>query len=90
MKIKLMPCEKKPRRKHVADFKAPVVQMIVNGRGVMDVSRALGVSANLLRKWKTAEALPADQAGIPLSTSRNNVTFLQKPYSHNEFACRLC
>ncbi len=60
-----MSTEKKPRRKYDADFKASAVQMIVNGRGVMDVSRALGVSPGLLRKWKSAEdlpALPADQA----------------------------
>ena len=62
-----MPSEKKPRRKYDADFKASAVQMILNGRGIMDVSRVLGVSTNLLRKWKTAEelpALPADQAEI--------------------------
>ena len=67
MKRKAIVAENKPRRKYDADFKASAVQMILNGRGVMDVSRALGVSANLLRKWKSAEdlpVLPADQAEI--------------------------
>ena len=67
MKRKTAITEKVPRRKYDADFKASAVQMILNGRGVMDVSRALGVSANLLRKWKSAENLPvepADQAEI--------------------------
>ena len=67
MKRKTVITEKVPRRKYDADFKASAVQMILNGRGVMDVSRALGVSANLLRKWKSAENLPvepADQAEI--------------------------
>ena len=50
-----MPSEKKPRRKYDADFKASAVQMILNGRGIMDVSRVLGVSTNLLRKWKSAD-----------------------------------
>ena len=62
-----MSLEKQPRRKYDAEFKASAVQMMLSGRGVMDVSRALGVSTNLLRKWKSAEdlpPLPADQAEI--------------------------
>lgn len=62
-----MSTEKQPRRKYDADFKASAVQMVQGGRSVADVSRALGVSAGLLRKWKLAEdplPIPTDQAEI--------------------------
>ena len=41
--------------------------MMRSGRSVMDVSRALGVNDNLLRKWKSADEPPlvaSDQAEL--------------------------
>ncbi len=59
--------QKQIRRKYDADFKASAVQMLHNGRSIMDVSRALGINDNLLRKWKSAEEpvlLATDQAEV--------------------------
>ena len=59
--------DKQTRRKYDAEFKASAVQMLRSGRSIMDVSRALGVNDNLLRKWKSAEepvALASDQTEL--------------------------
>ena len=53
-----MPTEKKSRRQYDAEFKASVVQMVLNGRSIADVSQSLGISAKLLRKWKSADDPP--------------------------------
>ncbi len=40
------------RRKYDADFKAEVLKMVGNGQTVAYVSQALGVSENLIYRWK--------------------------------------
>jgi len=40
------------RRKYDADFKAEVLKMVAGGRAVAYVSKALGVSENLIYRWK--------------------------------------
>ncbi len=41
-----------PRRKYDEDFKQNAVKMIEHGQSVRSVAQALGVSENLLHKWK--------------------------------------
>jgi transposase len=40
------------RRKYDADFKAEVLKMVANGQSVAYVSQALGISENLIYRWK--------------------------------------
>ena len=40
------------RRKYDADFKAEVLKMVGSGQSVAYVSKALGVSENLIYRWK--------------------------------------
>lgn len=42
----------KIRRKYDADFKAEVLKMLDNGQTVVYVDTALGVSQNLIYRWK--------------------------------------
>lgn len=46
------PSGPKTRRKYDADFKNEVVKMLVNGQTVAYVSKALGISENLIYRWK--------------------------------------
>ncbi len=41
-----------PRRKYDDEFKRQALQMIANGQAVRSVAQALGISENLLHKWK--------------------------------------
>lgn len=48
-----------PRRKYdriggPTDFKAEILKMVANGQTVPYVSKALGVSENLIYRWKSA------------------------------------
>jgi transposase len=40
------------RRKYDAEFKAEVLKMVANGQAVGYISKALGVSENLIYRWK--------------------------------------
>lgn len=40
------------RRKYDADFKVEVLKMVASGQSVAYVSQALGVSENLIYRWK--------------------------------------
>jgi len=40
------------RRKYDADFKAEVLKMVANGQSVAYVSQALGISENMIYRWK--------------------------------------
>jgi transposase len=40
------------RRKYDADFKAEVLKMVANGQSVAYVSKALGISENIIYRWK--------------------------------------
>ena len=42
----------KTRRKYDADFKNEVVKMLTNGQTAAYISKALGVSENLIYRWK--------------------------------------
>ena len=42
----------KTRRKYDADFKNEVVKMLVSGQTAAYISKALGVSENLIYRWK--------------------------------------
>src|SRR6476620_1450044 len=42
-----------PRRKYDAEFKAEILKMVSNGQTVPYVSNALGVSENLIYRWKS-------------------------------------
>ncbi len=46
------PSTPKTRRKYDADFKNEVVKMLANGQTATYVSKALGVSENLIYRWK--------------------------------------
>jgi transposase len=43
---------KQSRRKYDASFKEDVLKMIVSGRPVAEISKALGISENLIYNWK--------------------------------------
>jgi len=45
--------QKLPRRKYDAEFKAEILKMVANGQSVSYVSKALGVSENLIYRWKS-------------------------------------
>ena len=42
----------KTRRKYDAEFKNEVVKMLVSGQTAAYVSKALGISENLIYRWK--------------------------------------
>jgi transposase len=46
------------RRKYDEDFKLQALKMIDNGQSVRSVAQTLGVSENLLHKWKHAKHGP--------------------------------
>ncbi len=48
--------EQKPRRKYDADFKKEVLNMVYHGRPVREISQSLGVSENLIYRWKSVSA----------------------------------
>ncbi len=41
-----------PRRKYDDEFKHQAVRMIANGQAARSVAQSLGISENLLHKWK--------------------------------------
>ncbi len=45
---------KRTRRKYDPSFKEDVIRMIVSGRPISEVSKALGVSASLVHRWYKA------------------------------------
>jgi transposase len=57
--------DQKKRRKYDADFKKEVMEMIYHGRSVHDISQSLGVSENLIYRWKSHSVSPV----VPLKPS---------------------
>ncbi|PRY19452.1 transposase [Spirosoma oryzae] len=49
----LQPGKPKTRRKYDADFKSEVVKMLASGQTATYISKALGVSENLIYRWKS-------------------------------------
>ena len=45
--------EQKKRRKYDADFKKEVLAMVYHGRPVREISQSLGISENLIYRWKS-------------------------------------
>ncbi len=43
--------KKNTRRKYDSTFKEDVIKMLASGRPVAEVSKALGVSGSLIRRW---------------------------------------
>ena len=43
------------RRRYDEGFKTEALRMVTNGRSVPDVARSLGISENLLYKWRTEQ-----------------------------------
>ncbi len=43
------------RRKYDEGFKIEALRMVTNGRSVPDVARSLGISENILYKWRTEQ-----------------------------------
>ena len=50
--------DQKKRRKYDADFKKEVLDMVYHGRSVHDISQSLGVSENLIYRWKSRSVSP--------------------------------
>ncbi|SFE51568.1 transposase [Spirosoma endophyticum] len=46
------PGKAKTRRKYDADFKNEVIKMLTNGQTAAYISKALGISENLIYRWK--------------------------------------
>jgi transposase len=44
------------RRKYDAEFKKEVLKMVYHGRPVREISQSLGVSENLIYRWKSRSA----------------------------------
>lgn len=44
------------RRKYDEGFKSEALRMVNGGRSVPDVARSLGMSENLLYKWRTEQS----------------------------------
>lgn len=78
MKRKAVMSEKGVRRQYDAEFKASAVEMMTSGRSVGEVSRALGVNENVLRKWKSgASSAPAPSDQGELERLRKQVRQLE-------------
>jgi len=50
------------RRKYDAAFKQEVLQMVVNGRPVRDISQSLGIGENLIYRWRSRAKHPCAAA----------------------------
>jgi len=68
--------KKRTNRKYDVSFKEDVIKMIAAGRPVAEVSKALGVSGSLIRRWYKASQLTStdlQQKNTPSSTLQRNV-----------------
>jgi transposase len=62
------------RRKYDAGFKAEVLKMVANGQSVAYVSQALGISENLIYRWKQkrkGENKEGQQTDLSLLSAEN-------------------
>ena len=46
---------KQPRRKYDEGFKTEALRLVTDGRSAAEVSRSLGISENLLYKWRAEQ-----------------------------------
>jgi transposase len=63
MKTKKSNNESQNRRKYDEDFKSSAIKMVEEGRSVSDVSRALGITENMLYRWKSTAGKTTGTAG---------------------------
>lgn len=49
--------DKQIRRKYDEGFKTEALRMVSTGRSIPDVARSLGISENLLYKWRTEQKM---------------------------------
>ena len=71
--------KKKIRRKYDSSFKEDVLKMITAGRPIVEVSKALGISASLIRRWyKTTDS----NASNPAKNGAQSSTFY--PDAHEQ------
>ncbi|MBN8825839.1 MULTISPECIES: transposase [unclassified Spirosoma] len=61
----------KTRCKYDADFKSEVVKMLVSGQTVAYISKALGISENLIYRWKN------QNQGVKKATCEQNELALE-------------
>ena len=45
------------RRKYDADFKAEVLKMLANGQNAAYIANALGISENIIYRWKSTNQM---------------------------------
>ena len=67
--------KKRTNRKYDSSFKEDVVKMISSGRSISEISKSLGISASLLRRWhkfSTSNSTHAGKNGTQSSTLLNN------------------
>lgn len=64
----------KTRRKYDADFKSEVVKMLVSGQTAAYISKALGISENLIYRWKN------QNQGSKKATSGQNELVLENQH----------
>ena len=55
--------KEKTRRKYDSSFKEDVLKMIASGRPILEVSKALGVSDSLIRRWYKSSRYIVGNAG---------------------------
>ena len=61
--------KKRINRKYDVSFKEDVIKMIASGRPVSEISKALGVSGSLLRRWYKASPLTPENLQQKNTTS---------------------
>ena len=64
MKKQNHPIEKQTRRVYDEEFKASTLRLVSGGRTAADVARSLGISENLVYKWKTAAESAGTSAAV--------------------------
>jgi|GEM_PF-620001 len=75
-KTKGLPRRKYDRSGEPAEFKAEILKMVANGQTVCYVSKALGVSDNLIYRWKSQTkgkkkvALESDSSLFPVENQQ--------------------
>jgi transposase len=66
------PSRPKTRRKYDVDFKSEVVKMLANGQTAAYVSKALGISENLIYRWKNqgVKKVASEQSELALENQQ--------------------
>lgn len=73
--------KKKVRRTYDSSFKEDVIKMITSGRPVLEVSKALGVSDSLIRRWykdSVAVSVPSGKKAIQFVASKDSIEQIER------------